>query len=154
MCEAATIGYAIAAVGAVYGAVQTERNADRQEEALKRQQKVQDEEIQMSASVETQKRIAQARQERARVRAASAESGVAGISIGDLLADVDFQSGMDTSLIAQNMRNARRASSTALRSNIAGITQADWVGAGLTVADNSVQGYSAYQNSRKTTGGP
>lgn len=152
MCEAATIGYVIAAVGAVYGAVQTEKNADRQEDALRKQQKVQEEEIMDSASVATQQRIAEARQERARVRAASAESGVAGISIGDLLSDVDFQAGMDTSIISQNARNARRASQTGLRSSIAGIQQADWAAAGLTVADNAVQGYDAYRAARKPGG--
>lgn len=146
MCNPAVIPYVVAAVGAVYGAVQTGKNADRQEEALRKQQKVQDDEIQDAASVATQQRIAQARQERAKVRAASAESGVAGISIGDLLSDVDFQSGMDTSIIANNMNNSRRASATGLGSNLAGIEQADWVAAGLTVASQGSQGYDAYQS--------
>lgn len=145
MCDPVVIPYVITAVSAVYGTVQTGKNADRQEQALRRQQKVQDEEIQASASVATQQRIAEARQERARVRAASAESGVAGISIGDLLSDVDFQAGMDTSIISQNMNNSRRASSTGLGSNLAGIRQADWGAAGLTIADAGAQGYEAYQ---------
>lgn len=135
MCEPVTattaVMMAVTAASAAYGMYATNEAAKDQEKANRKAQAVQDEQIQSQASVEANARIQQAREERARLRAASAESGVMGISITDLLDNVDMQAGTDVALISQNMNNRREASRVELGSRLAGIQQADWVGGSL-----------------------
>lgn len=135
MCEPVStttmIMIGISAASAAYGVYQTSENAQRQTNALFKAQAVEDEQRLAQASVDTVERQRQARAERARLRAASAESGAVGISIDEVLDNVDFQSGMDTSLIDQNLDNGRRASSANLQSNLNRVEQPDYLGAAL-----------------------
>ena len=137
---------AVTAASAAYGMYATNEAAKDQEKANRKAQAVQDEQIQSQASVEANARIQQAREERARLRAASAESGVMGISITDLLDNVDMQAGTDVALISQNMNNRREASRVELGSRLAGIQQADWVGGSLNAGLQLTRQYQVDPN--------
>lgn len=136
----ATAAPYVAAATAAYGVYATNQSANAQERAMRKQQKVQDEQLQAQASVDANSRVQQAREERSRLRAASAESGVAGVSIADLLDNVDMQAGTDVALIGQNLNNRREGSRTELGSRLSSITQPDYVGetlnAGLQIYRN------------------
>ena len=150
MCEPVTattaVMMAVTAASAAYGMYATNEAAKDQEKANRKAQAVQDEQIQSQASVEANARIQQAREERARLRAASAESGVMGISITDLLDNVDMQAGTDVALISQNMNNRREASRVELGSRLAGIQQADWVGGSLNAGLQLTRQYQVDPN--------
>lgn len=137
---------AVTAASAAYGMYATNEAAKDQEKANRKAQAVQDEQIQSQASVEANARVQQAREERARLRAASAESGVMGISITDLLDNVDMQAGTDVALISQNMNNRREASRVELGSRLAGIQQADWVGGSLNAGLQLTRQYQVDPN--------
>jgi hypothetical protein len=145
MCEPATI---IAATAAIYGAVETRNNARRQERALMAQQEVEEAENIRAISVEADDRTKQARAERARLRAMSAESGVSGLAIDELLGNVDMQLGTDLARLDQNSLSRTRASRTGLNSNLNRVQQPDWVGTGLQVAGYANQGYQTSQQNR------
>lgn len=150
MCEPVSattaVMMAVTAASAAYGMYATNEAAKDQEKANRKAQAVQDEQIQSQASVEANARIQQAREERARLRAASAESGVMGISITDLLDNVDMQAGTDVALISQNMNNRREASRVELGSRLAGIQQADWVGGSLNAGLQLTRQYQVDPN--------
>lgn len=139
MCDG---GLIIASMMAVYSASEAKKNAKRQERALREQQAVEQSENDRAISVQADDRTKQARAERARLRAMSAESGAAGLSIDELLGNVDMQAGTDVARIEQNGFSRARASQTNLNSNLNRIEQADWVGTGLQIG---AAGYSSYQ---------
>jgi hypothetical protein len=145
MCEPATI---IMAATAIYGAVETRNNARRQERALMAQQEVEETELNRAMSVEADDRVKQARAERARLRAMSAESGVSGLAIDELLGNVDMQLGTDLARLDQNSVSRVRASRTGLNSNLNRVEQPDWVGTGLQIAGASYQSYQANPQTR------
>lgn len=147
MCEPTTI---IAATAAIYGAYTTNQNAKRQERALMAQQAVEEAELNRAMSVEADDRVKQARAERARLRAMSAESGVSGLAIDELLGNVDMQLGTDLARLDQNSVSRVRASRTGLNSNLNRVEQADWVGTGLQLAGYGAQGYQTSQQTRRT----
>lgn len=115
----------------------SKRNADKQERASKKAQAEREKQIQEQLTDETNDRRRKARKERARLRAASAESGLGGVTLNTLLNDVDFQAGTDVANLAKNAGNATRNSRTQLQSTLNQIEQPDYAGAvanaGLTI---------------------
>ena len=138
MCEATTI---LAIATTLYGVNETRQNAKRQERAYREAQKVEEKQILDNKSVEANERARRGREERARVRAMSAETGALGISLDEILNDIDFQTGMDMANIATNTGNSTRASRAGLGSRLAGIEQPDYVAAGLQIGTTSAQYY-------------
>lgn len=130
------------AVIAAYGAYTTKENARKQEKAYRQAQAVQEDQTRDQISVQANERTRQARAERARLRAASAESGVSGLSIDDILNNVDFQSGMDISNMQANQSNRVNASRANLQSSLNGIEQPDYLGEALN-AGMQIYGYNA-----------
>lgn len=151
MCDATVI---IMAASAIYSASETQKNAKRQERALREQQAVEQSENDRAISVQADDRAKQARAERARLRAMSAESGVAGLSIDELLGNVDMQAGTDIARIEQNGYSRARASQTNLNSNLNRIEQSNWVGTGLQIAGAGWQSYQTYRANQAQTSKP
>lgn len=142
MCEPATITMGLLAVSSAYTLYSTKENARRQERAFRKAQEVEEDQIRDQASVDANERNRQARAERARLRATSAESGVAGLSIDDILNDVDFQAGMDIANMETNLTNRVNASRTGLGSRLNSIEQPDYLGETLNAG---LRIYSANQ---------
>jgi hypothetical protein len=142
MCEPVTIAaVAISVVSTAYGVYATEKNADRQEKALRAAQAQEEEEIYDQKSVEAQERSKRARAERARLRAASAESGAVGLSIDEVLNDVDFQAGIDIANMTTNQTNTVNSSRQRLNTNLNRIEQPDYIAAGLQIGQTITGGY-------------
>lgn len=125
-----------------YGEVQKRKNAAHQETALREAAKVQQEQIYDQKSMQAQQRMHLAQQEKARLRAASAETGLTGISISDVLSNVDFQAGTDVANIQKADANELNASNSMLQSRLNQIQQPDWIAAGLQIATNTASDYS------------
>lgn len=138
MCDPATAAIVLTVASTGANLYTTRQNAKAQERAFREAQATEEEQILDQASVEANERARLARAERARLRAQSAESGAAGLSIDEVLNDVDFQAGIDLANMATNQRNRVNASRTNLGSNLAGIKQPDYLGetlnAGLRIA--------------------
>lgn len=143
---------AIAIASAAYSVYTTKKNAARQEKAARKAQAIQEEQIYDKASVEAQERNRQARAERARIRAMSAESGVSGLSVDEMLTDVDMQAGTDIANIGTNQYNAGRASRAGLQSDLNSIKQPDYIGTALNTA-GQVYGMNQQYGNQGGTGG-
>jgi hypothetical protein len=124
VATAAIIGLATTA----YSVDQSKKQARRQERATARAQAVQEEEILSQKGVQMQQRSAAARAERARLRAMSAETGLAGLSFTELLDNVSFQEGTDLANLAANNTSQVNASRAERDSRIAGIQRPDYSG--------------------------
>jgi len=122
VCNPAVIPLVIAAVGTAVKAIGGAKAGKRQAKSAIAAQKIEDRQIQAQAGAEAQARLTRARAERARLQAASAESGVAGISVDELLTNVDFASGSDVALINKNLQNRRDASFAGLESELNSIS--------------------------------
>lgn len=146
MCAPVVLALQIAA--AAYGVYAQRKAAKKQEKAIREQQQVQEEQITAQKGQEMQQRVRTAMAERARLRAMSAESGLAGISMNDIVNNVDFGMGQDLATIQQNGGNAVRASRADATTSMSRIQQPDYIGAALSIA-TSVSGY----NQSKPTGG-
>lgn len=123
MC-APLVNAAVAIVG-----LATQRSAARkQEKAAREQQRVRDEEQARQTGSEMDRRQRDAMSERGRLRAASAESGLSGISMTDIVNNVDFGLGMDLATLRQNGASAQRQNAASTDNIIAGIQQPDYIG--------------------------
>lgn len=131
MCEPTTILTAVSLVSAGYGLYQTDRNADRQERAYRQAQEEQEEQLLDQLGAEATDRAKLARRERARLRAMSAESGLAGLTLDTLVNQESFDEGFDISRMTHNTNNAMRSSRTRLNSNLNSIEQPDYIGTAL-----------------------
>ena len=151
MCEpvstATMIMMAISAAMSAYSLYTARESAKDQEKAMRDAQAIEEDQIGDQKSVEANERLRRARAERARLRASSAESGAVGISVDDVLNDVDMQAGMDLALIDANMFNATRASRAGLGSGLNRIAQPDYVG---TAMSTGMQIYGAYSSDPHT----
>lgn len=154
MCEPVSIvTAAVAIVGAVYSADQQRKNARRQEKLQRRANKIQEDQIQSENDRKADLTMRQARAERARLRATSAESGLAGISIDEVLTNVDFQAGTDLAYIEQNRSNSLTNSALSHESAMNSIQQPDWIATGLQIAGAATGGYSDAQARQNSAGG-
>ena len=137
MCDPVSIGYAVVAVA---GLATARRSAKQQERAMLEQQRVRDNEQAQQTGAEMDKRQRDAMTERGRLRAASAETGLAGISLTDIQNNVDFGLGMDLATLRQNGASASRANAAATNVGLSNIEQPDYigtlVGAGLQIQQN------------------
>jgi len=133
MCAPAA-ALAVTALSAAYGVYTTEKNAKNQAKALSVQAKKQQEQIYDQKSLQANTRMQQARAERARLKAASAESGLTGVSITDMLNDVDFKAGTDVAQIDRATADELDNSNSALQSAYNRIQQPDYLAAGLQIA--------------------
>lgn len=128
---------ALAVVSTAYSVYTTKKNAKKQEAAIRKAKNAQDEQIADQKSAEMNERMRRARVERARLRAASAETGLAGISAADLFNDVDMQASMDMAMIRNNAGNAHAATAAEAGSRMAAVEQPDYVGAALNIASST-----------------
>lgn len=138
MCDPVT---AIVLAGSAYTLNEQRKAAKRSERFYREAQAEQEEQIHASKSIEANDRAQRARAERARLRAAAAESGLSGITTDDILRDVDFQAGRDISRIQLSQEFEQTASRYSLQSNLNNIRQPDYIGsalnAGLVLAERS-----------------
>lgn len=140
MCEVATatlISAGISAITAAYGYQQ-------QKKATAQMALVQQEEISAQAQQRTQDRFEEARQLRAKARAAAAEAGIGGASVDALLQDIGGQAGRDVALIEANRRSGVRASQAeaAARNRSA---RTEFYG---QLADAATTAYSGYRTAK------
>lgn len=140
MCD--PISAALTIASTAYSLHTTRQNAKAQERDLRAAQAIEEDQIADQKSVEANERLRRARAERARLRAASAESGAMGLSVDEVLNNVDFQAGTDLALIDQNLYNAGRASRASLQSNLNRIEQPDYLGESLNAG---LQIYGQYK---------
>lgn len=131
MCEPTAVLTALTVAGTAHSLNTTRRNARRQERAERRARATEREQIADQLSVETNARRQAARRERARLRALSAESGLAGITMQTLLDNVEFQAGTDVALLEQNAANQEQASASRHQSRLNAIQQPDYLGGAL-----------------------
>lgn len=113
MCEPVSI---TAGILAVVGAASAVYSANQSQKALNQQAQTQQNQIDQQASVQTDDRLKQAREQRAAARAASAESGASGNSTDAILNDLMMQSGRDVSHIEKNRENGQLESRQQVRS--------------------------------------
>lgn len=152
MCEPVSI---IMAVTAVVGLIQAEKMADKQEQAVAREQAaeaaataVQQTQINQQASIKMSDRAREAMIERGRLRAAAAESGVTGLSNDKLESASFFAEGTDISRIEGNRaraivqsEHAHGSRNAANQSKMDSIKQPSYLGAGLQIANAGMTGY-------------
>lgn len=137
MCEPTSIAMAATAVVSAAMAV---RSANQQKHAVEAGMKLQQQQIDQSASANTEDRMAAAREQRASARAAAAEVGVSGNSTDAVLSDILMQSGRDVSRIEKNRQNGIAESSAQARAKFGEIN-------GQLVAslgDSAATGIKAY----------
>lgn len=144
MCLPAAAVLAMTTIASTaYGVYTTRKNAINQEKALRNTQAIQAQQIHDQKSVQANDRIHQAQVERARLRAASAESGLSGISVTDVLDNVDFHAGIDVANIDKAEGNAQLASATELQGRLNAIPQPDYIAAGLQIASDAARAYGS-----------
>lgn len=143
MCEPVTIGLAIAsAVGAMSGVAAQKAQGKAQRRSLEEQRRVQAEELSQQAEEQIGTRIRAARRERARATVAAGESGIGGNSFTAQLQDSLTQQGMDTAIIAKNLRIKDRASQanfTGAVNQTANPGPLDFLSAGISGASSGLQ---------------
>ena len=129
MCDPVTIGMTL--VSAVYGLYTTKKAASQNENTVREQQKIKDAQTNASNSTAAQQRMNAARAERARMQAQAAETGTGGVNIGELLDNVNMQSGIDVATITKNNSNSIDANRAETQSALNQIEQPDYLGTAL-----------------------
>ena len=161
MCDPVSIVMGVVAIASTaYTLNQQEIAAERQEKASRKAADVRETELAMQAGQAAQERSQRARAERARLRAASAESGLVGLSIDEALNNVDFQLGTNQALGALNLQNATQGNRAGLNSNLAQIQTPDAAGAYLNTGlqiygqnQTSINNYFKPETPAAPTGG-
>lgn len=138
----AAVAAATSIVGTIYGTEQTARNARNQANALNQQAALQRQQIYQQKSMQADQRNRLAQEERARLKAASAESGLTGVSISDILNNVDFKDSQDLAAIDRANADELQNSNAMLQSRLNSIQQPDWLATGLQIVRTGAQGYS------------
>lgn len=118
--------------------------------AQKSQLEEQSNQITASASNELSERAKSAAIEQARIRTASAESGVAGLSVGTLIADSAFQEGADRGGIITNFQNKQKQNNNELKG--ANARAASQSNSGYNEANNTIQRANSSRQSLLSTG--
>lgn len=140
MCEPTTIMAVATLAASAYGLNEQRKSAKRNERFARAAEEEATRQDYYNRSVSAQDRAQKARAERARLRAAAAETGLAGVSTGDLLRDVDFQGGQDVALIQQGFNFDNINNRYRLQSSLNQIEQPDYIG---TMANAGLSLYSA-----------
>lgn len=101
------------------------------------------EEIDARASAQAGERVKQARAERARLRVAAGEAGIAGVSFEDALFNTYLQEDLDVGQIGQQQFYDTRANDLQLQGIIAGNQGPSALESGLTIAGAAFSGREA-----------
>lgn len=142
MCDP-TLAIAATVASTGYSLYAQRENAQQQERFLTQARAEQDRQINQATGARLQNRAQQARAERARLRALSAETGLTGITMSSLLRDVDVQAGRDMALTQLNRENQLRESAMSQQSNLNRVRQPDYLGEALNAG---LQVYGVGQN--------
>jgi gas vesicle protein len=145
VCEPVSI---TAGILAVVGAATAVYTANKAQKSLNEAAQTQQDQIDQSASAQTDDRLKQAREQRASARAASAESGASGNSTDAILNDLMMQSGRDVSRIEKNRENGILESAQEVRSKTSEINGQLVSG----IASSAQSGGNAYSNYKIKTG--
>ena len=140
MCEPTTI---IAITGVVVGAVAKRRQAKKQFAAAKEGREAQAEEIAAKSGAKAGERVKQGRAERARLRVAAGESGVAGQSFEAQMLDSAFQEDQDLASIDQNTDFEQRGSESRFQSVLASVDNPSALATGLQIAGAGLSAHAA-----------
>lgn len=116
MCDLATALMVTQVVGAAASYVGGKKNAEAQIDMTNDLAQAQQSQINAEASSEQLKRSREAARERATMKVAQGESGLAGITPGLLLMDSMFQEGFDNSVTDYNRQTRINASQSEARS--------------------------------------
>lgn len=142
MCEPTTIMTALALTSAAAGTYGQYRSASAQEDALNEQARIRAEENADAAETQLGERVREARKERARIRVAAGESGVAGLSVAAQLSNSFLQQSQDVATIRRQAHMNQRAANAATRSEMSKIVKPTALSAGLQIAAAGYRGYS------------
>jgi hypothetical protein len=156
MCDGGAIVMAVLSIASTaYSINRAEDAADDQATAARKAAAIREEELTAQAGQQATERAQAARRERARLRAASAESGVIGLSIDEQLNNVNFALGTNQALGQMNLDNALRGNRAGLDSRLAGITGPDavseYVNAGLSIYGQNQTAINGYFNKPEAT---
>ena len=111
--------------------------------SLAAQREAQNEEISGKAGRSMGERVKQGRAERARLRVAAGEAGVAGNSFDAAMMDAAFQQADDISAIGVDANYAQRASDARYRAGLASVRNPGMLETGLQIASAGASGYAA-----------
>lgn len=145
MCEPTSIMYGLAAVSAAYGVYTTKENARKQSKALAVQAAAQRKQTYDAYSEKANVRMQQARAERSRLQAASAESGLTGVSVSDILNDTDMKAGTDIANMQAGYSDGIDTANSEYQSSLNRIQQPDYLGAALQVGGSGLSYYNQMQ---------
>ena len=144
MCDPVTATITALSVASSAVGVAGQRSAAKaQFQANAAAREAQNEEIAAAASTRAGERVKQARAERASLRVAAGEAGIAGSSFEALLADSVLQEDMDLGLIGQDASFQDRASETRFLSANAAVRNPSALESGLMIAGAGVRGFDA-----------
>lgn len=133
MCGPVAAMWAFTIASTAYSVYSVQRNAKKQEAAIAEAEAARAGQIADQKSAEMNERRRRARMERARLRAASAETGLSGFSVADMLNDVTQSASLDLATIRNNAGNALDANRVEADSRRASIQQPDYLGAALQI---------------------
>lgn len=122
---------ALTLASTAYTVNEQRKTAKRNERFARDAQKVQSEQAHTNRSRQADQRARQARTERSRLRALSAETGLAGVTTNTILRNAMFQGGQDVAAIQQLGDFDQVNSRFSLQSNLNQIQQPDYIGAAL-----------------------
>ncbi len=129
--------------GKAVGIGAQQKSAATQMGALTNQREAQNEEIAGKAGREMGERVKQGRAERARLKVAAGEAGIAGNSFAANMMDVAFQQADDVSAIGKDADYAQRASEARYQSLLAGINSPGALENTLQIAKAGASGYAS-----------
>lgn len=132
MCDPISIGV-LTVASAGFGLHQQRSAAKKQQRFANRAAEQQQKQIHQASSRKANVRARQARAERARLRALSAETGLTGTSIDSVINNADTQAGLDISTIDLNRENQLEDSMLNNQSNLNAIRQPDYLGTALNL---------------------
>lgn len=116
---------------------------NQQNHAIAATAKLQQEQTNDQAQQQTNERIAQAREARAKTRVAAAESGLVGNSLDAVMSNIQMQEGMDVSLVEKNRENQN----VSTKFNASSQKAANNTRAGVQIAKSAAGSYGQYQTS-------
>ena len=147
MCEPTTIALAVTTVAGLASAAYA---ANEQKSAINDAAEVQQKQVDDQASLQTDERVREAREARARARVSAAEAGVMGNSVDAVMSDIMFQSGRDVSIIEKNRQNGIAASETERRARVSGVN-AELIS---SFANTGARAYSAFNSTKAINSAP
>ena len=143
MCSPPAIVMALSMASTATGLFAQRQAANAQLEALETQRQAQAEELSAQAEQRMGERVKKARRERARLRVAAGEAGIAGASFEAVLADSFAQQNQDLATIAKNVAFADRASQARFRSAVAQVDRPTLVSSALQIGLSGAQGFQS-----------